>query len=62
MERHGVNLVAVGLEQLGAEEFVEKKFFVGDVYVDEKKQCYQDLGFKRYILYSIDGSIMFDIL
>lgn len=40
-------MVAVGLEQFGAEEFVERNFFKGTVYVDEKKQCYQDLGFKR---------------
>jgi len=26
---NGVNLVAVGLEQLGAEEFIERKFFDG---------------------------------
>ena len=26
---HGVNLVAVGLEQLGVEEFLERKFFDG---------------------------------
>ena len=26
---HGVDLVAVGLEQLGVEEFLEKKFFDG---------------------------------
>jgi len=23
-------------------------FFVLDIYIDEKKQCYKDLGFKRY--------------
>ncbi len=22
--------------------------FVLDIYIDEKKQCYKDLGFKRY--------------
>jgi len=26
---NGVNLVAVGLEQLGVEEFIERKFFDG---------------------------------
>ena len=64
---HGVNLVAVGLEQLGVEEFVEKKFFDGgssntrsawvaivssqfsaEVYIDEIKQCYKDLDYRRY--------------
>lgn len=29
LDAHGVKLVAVGLEQLGAEEFVEQRFFDG---------------------------------
>lgn len=44
----GVELVGIGLEQLGAEEFVQREFLNGEVYVDEKKQCYQDLGFRRF--------------
>lgn len=47
LEKRGVNLVGIGLEELGAEEFVGSGFLVGEIYVDEKKQCYQDLGFKR---------------
>ena len=54
--------MAVGLEQLGVEEFIERKFFDGgkyeryialmismliEIFIDEKKQCYKDLGFKR---------------
>ncbi|XP_065891016.1 prostamide/prostaglandin F synthase-like [Dysidea avara] len=45
---NGINLVAVGLEQLGVEEFIERKFFDGEIFIDEKKQCYKDLGFKTY--------------
>ena len=40
--------MGVGLELLGVEEFMQKKFLAGDIFVDEKKQCYEDLGFKRY--------------
>ena len=29
LDTHGVNMVAVGVEQLGAEEFVEGGFFKG---------------------------------
>ena len=29
LDAHGVNMVAVGVEQLGAEEFVEREFFKG---------------------------------
>lgn len=53
LEANGVKMVAVGLEQLGAEEFVEQKFFDGDVFVDEKKKTYQDLGYKRFNWLSI---------
>lgn len=44
-----MKLVGVGLEELGAEEFIEKEFFPESVYIyiDEGKQCYQNLGFKR---------------
>ena len=29
MDAHNINMVAVGVEQLGAEEFVERGFFKG---------------------------------
>ncbi|XP_068598721.1 prostamide/prostaglandin F synthase [Brachionichthys hirsutus] len=49
----GVALVGVGPEELGLEDFKEGGFFRGSIYVDEKKKCYQDLGFKRYSAISI---------
>ena len=47
LEKNGVKLVGIGLEELGSEEFVERGFLQGEVFYDEKKKCYQDLGFKR---------------
>lgn len=47
LSKNGVKLVGVGLENLGAEEFVAKRFLAGEVYVDEKQNCYKDLQFKR---------------
>ncbi|XP_003384317.1 PREDICTED: prostamide/prostaglandin F synthase-like [Amphimedon queenslandica] len=40
---------------LGVEEFIERKFFPDsvDIYVDEKKTCYQCLGFKRFTLLNV---------
>ncbi len=38
MDANGINMVAVGLEQLGAEEFVEGKFFEGGMTVDAKSK------------------------
>ena len=65
MDANGINMVAVGLEQLGADQFVEAKFFDGgscltfrgevfyclltvEVYIDEGKKTYQDLGYRRF--------------
>jgi prostamide/prostaglandin F2alpha synthase len=48
-----VRLVGVGLEPLGVEEFVERKFWDGELYIDEKKKSFQDLGFKRFSLLSL---------
>lgn len=53
MDANGINMVAVGLEQLGAEEFMEGKFFDGEVYIDEGKKTYKDLNYKRFNLLNI---------
>lgn len=45
---NGVALVGVGPEELGLKEFKDGGFLKGEIYIDEKKQCYKDLGFKRY--------------
>ncbi len=45
--------MGIGLEELGSVEFVDNGFLAGDVYVDEKKECYQALGFKRFSWLSI---------
>jgi len=39
LEAHGVGLVAVGLEQVGVEEFIERKFFDGGIHL--LQQCYK---------------------
>ncbi|XP_035696379.1 prostamide/prostaglandin F synthase-like [Branchiostoma floridae] len=48
LDAANVSLVGVGPEEVGVEEFVQGKFFAGDLYVDETKQCYKDLGYRRY--------------
>ncbi|XP_051895585.1 prostamide/prostaglandin F synthase isoform X2 [Pristis pectinata] len=47
-EQNGVHLAGVGPEELGVKDFMEGQYFKGDLYIDERKQCYKDLGFKRY--------------
>ncbi|CAG0922505.1 unnamed protein product [Notodromas monacha] len=53
LKAHNVRLIGIGLEQLGVEEFLEKRFFSGELYVDEKKKNYADLGYKRHGYFSI---------
>lgn len=52
----------MGLENLGAEEFVAKRFLAGEVYVDEKQNCYKDLQFKRFGLLSALKTIFFNAI
>ena len=40
-------MIGVGLELIGVEEFIEGKFFDGELFVDIKKESYNTLGFKR---------------
>ncbi|XP_016429283.1 prostamide/prostaglandin F synthase-like [Sinocyclocheilus rhinocerous] len=48
LKANGVALIGIGPEETGVKEFKDGGFFKGDIYIDEKKQCYNDLGFKRY--------------
>jgi len=51
-------MIGVGVEELGVEEFVEGKFFDGELYIDTQKKSYQDLGFKRLGFFSAIGSVL----
>ncbi|KAF5918966.1 hypothetical protein HPG69_010771, partial [Diceros bicornis minor] len=47
LDQHGVRLVGVGPEALGLQEFLDGGYFSGELYLDESKQFYKELGFKR---------------
>ncbi|KAL8198490.1 UNVERIFIED_CONTAM: hypothetical protein K2H54_013350 [Gekko kuhli] len=53
LESHGVRLVGVAPESVGLKDFLDGNYFKGELYLDEAKQCYSDLGFKRYNALSI---------
>uniref|UniRef100_A0A8C7CG24 Prostamide/prostaglandin F synthase n=1 Tax=Neovison vison TaxID=452646 RepID=A0A8C7CG24_NEOVI len=53
LDRHGVRLVGVGPEALGLQEFLDGGYFSGELYLDESKQFYRELGFRRYNSLSI---------
>jgi len=48
LDSNNVKLVGVGLEDLGVEEFLEGKFFDGELFIDTDKKSYNALGFKRF--------------
>ncbi|XP_067945952.1 prostamide/prostaglandin F synthase-like [Watersipora subatra] len=50
-------MIGVGLESLGVEQFVEGKFFDGELYIDTKKQCYKDMGYKRMSFFATIGQL-----
>jgi len=51
-------MVAVGVEELGVQEFVDGKFWAGELYVDTKKQIYKDMKYKRLGFIGAIGSIL----
>lgn len=57
LDDNNVKLVAVGLEELGVEEFVKGQFFKGDLYIDLKKECYKSLGFRRLNVFTLVSSL-----
>jgi len=46
-------LCRVGLESIGVEEFIEGKFFDGELFVDNDKQSYKEMGFQRFSFLSL---------
>nr|XP_019612672.1 PREDICTED: prostamide/prostaglandin F synthase [Rhinolophus sinicus] len=53
LDLHGVRLVGVGPEARGLQEFLDGGYFSGELYLDESKQFYKQLSFKRYNSLSI---------
>lgn len=58
LEEHNTKLIGVGVEKLGVEEFIEGNFFSGDLYIDEGKKSYADLGFNRMGIMGIFGAVI----
>lgn len=48
LNKNNVRLVAVGLEDLGYEEFVQGNYFEGDLYIDIDEASYKEIGYKKY--------------
>ena len=59
MSVFSANFVVISPEFLGHEEFTSNGYWPGDVFIDEKKECYSTIGFKRYN--PINGELDFQI-
>jgi prostamide/prostaglandin F2alpha synthase len=57
LDAHNVRLIGIGLEEFGVEDFVEGKFWDGELYVDLKKQTYADVGYKRYSVLTVLAAV-----
>lgn len=53
LSQANVRLIGIGLEPGGVEEFVERKFWAGELYINENSKAFEDLGFKRFSLFSL---------
>jgi len=52
-----VNLIGVKTESAGVEEFIDRKFFAGDLFIDNKREVYKKLGFKRMGMMSLPKAV-----
>ncbi|KAL0810354.1 hypothetical protein ABMA28_010503 [Loxostege sticticalis] len=58
LAKHNIKLVGIGVEKYNSEEFVQRKFFAGDLYYVENVATYRDLGFNRFNHISIVISLL----
>ncbi|XP_030041211.1 prostamide/prostaglandin F synthase isoform X1 [Manduca sexta] len=57
LDKHNIKLVGIGVEEAGSKDFVDGKYFDGDLYYVENISTYQLLGFKRFNLVTILTSL-----
>ncbi|XP_049944580.1 prostamide/prostaglandin F synthase-like [Schistocerca serialis cubense] len=53
LQKNGVRLIGVGVEDIGVQEFSDGKFFDGELFVDVEKKTYKFLSFKRFSMFSV---------
>ncbi|XP_026746236.1 prostamide/prostaglandin F synthase-like isoform X1 [Trichoplusia ni] len=57
LNKHNIKLIGVGVEEAGSKEFVDGKFFDGELYYVDDLSTYQRLGFKRFNVVTIITSL-----
>ncbi|RVE49907.1 hypothetical protein evm_005375 [Chilo suppressalis] len=57
LQKHNVKLIGIGVEEAGSKEFVDAKYFDGELYYVDNLSTYQSLGFKKFNVISILASL-----
>ncbi|XP_035450890.1 prostamide/prostaglandin F synthase isoform X2 [Spodoptera frugiperda] len=57
LNKHNVKLIGIGVEEAGSKDFVNGKYFDGDLYYVDNISTYQLLGFKRFNVVTIITSL-----
>ena len=47
LDANNVKLVGIGFDSKFVKPFVEGKFFAGDLYLDNDRQCYEALQYQK---------------
>jgi len=58
LTQNNVKLVGIGLEELGVEEFVSGNYLSGDLYIDNNKEAFKEMGFNRASMFSLLASFL----
>jgi len=59
LSQAGVSMLALGIEKLGHQEFVDGHYFDGPIFIDEKRAVYKELGATRASAWSVLRPSMF---
>ncbi|CAB3245125.1 unnamed protein product [Arctia plantaginis] len=57
LKKHNIKLVGIGVEEAGSKDFINGKYFDGELYYVDNLSTYQLLGFKRFNVVSIISSL-----
>ncbi|XP_037514569.1 prostamide/prostaglandin F synthase isoform X1 [Rhipicephalus sanguineus] len=58
LDAAGVRLVGIGHENIGLEDFRRGEYFKGELYVDEERNAYKALQYKRFSWFTIIPAIL----
>ncbi|GJP31769.1 hypothetical protein CLOM_g14977 [Closterium sp. NIES-68] len=60
LQKAGVRVVAIGLDHLGLDEFVDGGYWKGELYIDDGKRAYQALELKSISYWQVAYQLLFD--